>query len=350
MLKKTLVAGLILGLVMVVVPTAYAQSDEDTDTESLLDQIASLLETVRDLQDQLADLRGQQSDVRQELRDTIALTRDLAQGMSGEDVEELQELLASDPDIYPEGLVTGYFGPLTQRAVERLQERFGIDSVGRVGPVTRGTLNRIFSRGHKNLRNITVDDDDVDDLDDDVDLSEYVPGVTGVVMCHVRGNGLTHTIVVGGPAVQAHLAHGDELEECENDARDSDDEDVDDEDADDEDDEEVEDADDEEEDDDTTAPVISAINISINNSSRVDISWQTDEDTDGAIWYDTEEDVEVGSDENVETEEFDDSHEVTLSDLTAETTYYFIVSSADGAGNEGVSSELSFETPAAAED
>jgi hypothetical protein len=38
-------------------------------------------------------------------------------------VSALQKALAADPSIYPEGLVTGYFGPATTRAVARLTSR-----------------------------------------------------------------------------------------------------------------------------------------------------------------------------------------------------------------------------------
>lgn len=68
-------------------------------------------------------------------------TRQLEQGMSGADVTMLQTFLASDPSIYPRGLVTGYFGPLTFAAVSNYQRRNGISAVGRVGPITLRALN-----------------------------------------------------------------------------------------------------------------------------------------------------------------------------------------------------------------
>jgi peptidoglycan hydrolase-like protein with peptidoglycan-binding domain len=60
--------------------------------------------------------------------------------MSGNDISQLQALLAAKAGIYPEGLITGYFGPATKRAVQRFQEQNGLPSVGRVGPATRAKL------------------------------------------------------------------------------------------------------------------------------------------------------------------------------------------------------------------
>ena len=47
-------------------------------------------------------------------------------GARSEDVKILQRFLAKDKKIYPERLVTGYFGPLTKRAVGRLQLKYGL--------------------------------------------------------------------------------------------------------------------------------------------------------------------------------------------------------------------------------
>jgi peptidoglycan hydrolase-like protein with peptidoglycan-binding domain len=69
------------------------------------------------------------------------LTRELELGMSGNDVSSLQTFLAVDPTIYPQGLVTGYFGSLTKSAVSNFQSRNGIATVGRVGPATLTAIN-----------------------------------------------------------------------------------------------------------------------------------------------------------------------------------------------------------------
>ena len=67
--------------------------------------------------------------------------RELSLGMQGDDVKLLQAYLSADPRIYPSGLVTGYYGPLTYQAVIRWQQMHSLPAVGRVGPRTIAQLN-----------------------------------------------------------------------------------------------------------------------------------------------------------------------------------------------------------------
>ena len=81
---------------------------------------------------------------------SIKFSRTLKRGMSGADVSTLQQFLASIPGIYPEALITGYFGNLTYKAVKRYQCQYNIvcqgtegsTGWGSVGPRTRGMMNR----------------------------------------------------------------------------------------------------------------------------------------------------------------------------------------------------------------
>ena len=73
------------------------------------------------------------------------LTSDLQVGSTGSQVSALQLFLAEDPAIYPQALMTGYFGSLTKAAVMRFQARYGIPQVGRVGPQTRAKINSLGS-------------------------------------------------------------------------------------------------------------------------------------------------------------------------------------------------------------
>ncbi len=66
------------------------------------------------------------------------------------EVSRLQALLAKDPTVYPEALVTGYFGPATLSAVKRFQEKNAIvgkgsAGYGLVGPFTQGALLKTCS-------------------------------------------------------------------------------------------------------------------------------------------------------------------------------------------------------------
>ena len=81
---------------------------------------------------------------------SFTFTSYLTVGKSGNEVRQLQEILTANPTIYPEGTVTGYYGPATQRAVQRFQEMNGIagpstTGYGDVGPLTRSKLNYYLS-------------------------------------------------------------------------------------------------------------------------------------------------------------------------------------------------------------
>ena len=68
-------------------------------------------------------------------------------GSRGAEVSKLQTFLATNSLVYPEQLVTGYFGALTQKAVIQFQIAYGIPAVGRVGPMTLQKMNMIMSTG-----------------------------------------------------------------------------------------------------------------------------------------------------------------------------------------------------------
>lgn len=75
------------------------------------------------------------------------LTGELDYGQTSANVTSLQTFLASSPSIYPQGRITGYFGPLTKSAVMNFQNAYGIAQVGRVGPQTLAKINSLISSG-----------------------------------------------------------------------------------------------------------------------------------------------------------------------------------------------------------
>jgi len=85
----------------------------------------------------------------------ISHTLDL--GSTGQEVTDLQTYLAGTPAWYPEGLVPGYFGTLTQSGVQKFQTAQNIVSsgtptstgYGRVGPLTMNTLNQLMNSGNQ---------------------------------------------------------------------------------------------------------------------------------------------------------------------------------------------------------
>lgn len=74
------------------------------------------------------------------------LTVGSTDGSSEGEVSRLQAFLSKDKSIYPEGLVTGYYGDATRAAVEKWQENHGISTVGIVGPKTRGEIAKEMER------------------------------------------------------------------------------------------------------------------------------------------------------------------------------------------------------------
>ena len=74
----------------------------------------------------------------------------LKKGANGNDVKLLQQFLKVY-GVYPQGLVTGYFGPLTEVAVEKFQQNEGIEVVGIAGPRTRTRIKTISQKRIANL-------------------------------------------------------------------------------------------------------------------------------------------------------------------------------------------------------
>ena len=208
------------------------------------------------------------------------LTRNLTTGMSGADVTALQTFLATRPSVYPQGLVTGYYGFLTQAAVSNFQVNNGIDGVGSVGPITLPVLNLQISQG--------------------VMAAGGISTMNGGNTTYTNNGSVSNTVVGTGG----------------------------------------------------TAPVITNISISPSRNNAT-ISWNTDQSANGIVYYNTSPlnlgtsltNVAVSGGYSASTNTGLSTYQsVSLSNLSANTTYYYMVYTTDQGGNVSVSWPSTFQT------
>lgn len=321
----------------------FAQTD--TTLSDLQVQIQSLLGQINDLQTQLTEVqKGDRGTIKKELQSVRKEFRTyLKRGTTGDEVTQIQEILAQYPEIYPEGLVTGYYGLLTEKAVARFQSKYGIEQVGVVGPKTRAKLNSLFvtasgktppgltkkfqtSLTTSTATSTATSTPDGDDDDDTATSTDTVGGVGKITLCHKVDRKNPNTLSVGIPATLAHLLHGDTIGACsagggtgdEGDNGDG---------------------------GDVTAPIISNISASSTTASTTSILWNTDEDSDSKVTYSTSTPVSTATTTlTTAVSVLMTSHDVSLIDLTASTTYYYFVGSTDASENSATSSEQLFIT------
>ena len=294
-MKKTIinifVAGILLGAVCLPV---LAEDATNPTKEQLMQQLQSQVEQLKTqiqaLQTQLDAVRQAKQEIKDtagEIKETLQLMRQLQYGMTGEDVKLLQEILATDPDVYPEGLITGYYGNLTRNAVKRFQKIAGLDQAGQVGPKTTAKINELLTEGAGNSGKVP-------------------PGL--LIAPGIRKKlGFIPT-----PPADQELPPGisKKLQE-----------------------------------EDKTAPVISEITATEIGATSIKITWTTNENADSKVWYGTTTPLVAASPTtSVSSAGLVLSHAVTLTGLTPSTTYYYVVSSTDWAANNTKGAEKSFAT------
>lgn len=145
-----LLTSLIISLSLVFFSNAQAYTAPINSTPELSEIIKSLQEQIKLLNQQILDLQFRLEKTEEEVqvvKAELKLTKTLRKGESSDEVKQLQEFLKQFPDIYPEGIVTGFFGSLTETAVKRFQEKYGIESIGIVGPKTIQKLNKFSVSG-----------------------------------------------------------------------------------------------------------------------------------------------------------------------------------------------------------
>ena len=96
---------------------------------------------------------------------------------------------------------------------------------------------------------------------------------------------------------------------------------------------------------DITAPVITDIYATSTTVTTTNINWTTDEDADSVVWYDIVTPLVIStSTPNISSTDLTMSHSLDVTGLTASTTYYYIVTSADSSENRATGTEESFTT------
>jgi hypothetical protein len=263
-----------------------------TGVTSSIAEIQKLLAEIAVLQGQLAEIQNQQAQLKQEIIQSLRLARQLGKGMSGEDVKLLQEILATDPSIYPEGLVTGFFGSLTEDAVRKFQAKNGLEQAGRVGPQTLERINKLLADG--------------------AGKSGRVPPGFLISPGIARKIGQTPTIPEGQV-----LPRGisQKIEFGQNKVADN------------------------------TPPVIGNLGaISNSSGATVTISWITNKPSVSKIWFSTISPVAIDVNPSTSSPAYTTNHLTNFAGLNAGTTYYYIVSSTDKAGNTSMSAEQSVTT------
>jgi hypothetical protein len=114
---------------------------ENMTPEQKQAKIQELIAKINELKQQIAQMQTLPSAI---------FTAPLYKGMTSSDVRRLQTLLATRPEIYPEGKITGYFGLLTKQAVQRFQFQYKLvnsksdPAFGYVGIKTRAKLQEVF--------------------------------------------------------------------------------------------------------------------------------------------------------------------------------------------------------------
>lgn len=123
----------------------------DDVKSSLMSQIQQLQAQILELQQKIQALQVAESQ-KPSTSEVDGFWRDFAEGEKGDDVKVLQEFLYNE-GVYPDGLFTGYFGPLTRAAVVRFQEKYSdeilkpiglANGTGFFGPRTRQKVNSIL--------------------------------------------------------------------------------------------------------------------------------------------------------------------------------------------------------------
>lgn len=300
-MTTVLVVGLVLGNVFV----ASAQVTATTTSASALQAlIQTLQKQIESLTAQLQTLQRAQTQLQTATTtagvvDALQLIGQLREGSQGEKVRLLQALLAADTSIYPEGMISGYYGRLTAQAVKRFQKKYELEQVGNVG---KKTLEKLAKEIEKNPIAIEVRNGVR------VPCAIVPPGHL-IAPGWLRKSGNVPIIPVCQTIPEGILKKLGLATTT-----------------------------------DTVAPRISDIEVKNIAANSAKIEWETNEPATGVVWYGAATSTGAGNGLTVSSSALMREHELVLSGLTASTTYYYVIVSADAAGYVATSSQRSFKT------
>jgi len=245
----------------------------------------------------------------------------LKKGDHGRGVCLLQALLAADPAV-DAALAASVassdcpFGPLTENALKNFQRKHGLEAVGFIGPKTLKALER------------KLDDNplDVEDDDEDTTTSTNNGARHGRICAKVPPG---HLIAPGW--LRKHGGEKPVIPECQKIPKGIEDK--------------LKGGDNHgTTTPDTIAPVISSVSVGSIATTSVAVSWVTDESATSNVYYASGSSIDLSTALTKSNASRVTAHSLNLSGLTASTTYQYVVSSSDKAGNTATSSAYSFTT------
>ncbi|MBX4210490.1 peptidoglycan-binding protein [Candidatus Parcubacteria bacterium] len=298
-MKKIVSALILLASLSVGILPLAAQT---TSLDAQIKAISDLTAQIQKIQDQLRSAQTTQ------MGNISTLLTTLKQGSQGDNVKVLQALLAADPSVYPEGRITGFFGPATARAVKKFQKQNGLEQVGNVGPKTLERLNTLLATSTP----VSLENDEHGEKR----VCAIVPPGHLIAPGWLKKNSNVRPVVPECQTLPPGIAkklgddgHGTTTPPTT----------------------------------DTTAPIISGLTSSAVGSTTATVSWSTNESASGTLYYGTTTPVNALTATHT-THSTGLNQTFNLSALSASTTYYFIGIATDLLGNTATSTQSSFTT------
>lgn len=304
-MKRTLITLFATSLLFV---GATASANTGTSTMTVEQLIAQLKTQIATLTAQIEALKAAQQNVttsKQSVNETLRLISDMKEGMTSEEVTLLQTALAGDPNVYPEGKITGYYGGLTTKAIKRFQKKHGLRETGKIDEKTREELNELLEETGLIKENGKVC----------VPPGHLIaPGWLKKESKEKKGKGNgtirwdKEDILI--PFCNAKASSTPTTGK------------------------------------DVIAPTISAFTTSGVTANTATIAWTTNEHTASKVFVNTVSPVATATPKWTDMT-YSLTHSATLSGLTANTVHYFLVEAKDIAGNTTTSAQGTFTTTAA---